>query len=164
MLHLLGLVTRDSYEVLKQSGRVRSGHKLLFAGIFAAMTLLWVGWFAMCPFDPFPLRIPSLVRWTGLGAVILGWGLGIGAVVQLRGLEDIDRLITTGLFSRIRHPLYTAFVFWIVGWSLFHGAGLSMAVGILGIGSILFWRRLEEQALISRYGDLYRDYRARTWF
>jgi protein-S-isoprenylcysteine O-methyltransferase Ste14 len=164
VLHLVGLLTRTSYELLKKAGRVDTGSKTLFACIFAAMSLLWIGWFAMCPFDPCVLRMPSVARWIGLGFVILGWGLGIGAVVQLRGLENIDHLVTTGLFSRIRHPLYTGFILWILGWGVFHGAGLSLAVGILSIGNILYWRRWEDEALESRYGVLYKEYRARTWF
>ncbi len=163
-LHLVCLVIRTSYELLKKAGRVVPKSKTLFAFIFAAMSLLWISWFAMCPFDPYSLGLPSVVRWLGLGAVISGWGMAIGAVVQLRGLENIDHLVTTGLFSRIRHPLYTGFILWILGWGVFQCAGLSLAVGMVGIGNILYWRWLEEVALESHYGDVYRDYRARTWF
>jgi protein-S-isoprenylcysteine O-methyltransferase Ste14 len=53
---------------------------------------------------------------------------------------------------------------WILGWSLYHGAAFSVIPGLLGIGSILYWRRLEEHDLESRYGDDYRHYRARSWF
>jgi protein-S-isoprenylcysteine O-methyltransferase Ste14 len=163
-LFMVCLVTRTTYELLKKVGRANPHSKPLFAFIFAAMSLLWISWFAMCPFDPYSLSIPSVVRWSGLGAVFLGLALAIGAIIQLRGLENIDHLVTTGLFSRIRHPLYTGFILWILGWGVFNGAGLSLAVGLIGIGNILYWRWLEEKALLSRYGGVYQKYRVRTWF
>ncbi len=39
-----------------------------------------------------------------------------------------------------------------------------LAVGLAGIVNILFWRHLEERHLESCYGDVYRAYRATTWF
>ena len=96
--------------------------------------------------------------------VILGMALAIGAVVQLRGVENIDHLVTTGLFFRLRHPMYTGFILWILGWATYHGAFLSLVIGFVGIGNILYWRQLEEAALKSSYGEDYRVYRERTWF
>jgi protein-S-isoprenylcysteine O-methyltransferase Ste14 len=79
-------------------------------------------------------------------------------------LENINHLITSGLFKRIRHPMYTGFGLWILGWSIYHGAIASLAVGLIGIANILFWRRLEDARLEARYGDTYRRYRLETWF
>jgi protein-S-isoprenylcysteine O-methyltransferase Ste14 len=79
-------------------------------------------------------------------------------------VENIDHLVTTGLFSRIRHPMYAGFILWIVGWVVRDGAVVSLAVGLVGIGNILYWRRLEERALESGYGEVYRTYRQQTWF
>jgi protein-S-isoprenylcysteine O-methyltransferase Ste14 len=84
-------------------------------------------------------------------------------VWQLRGLENIDHLVTSGLFRRIRHPMYVAFILWIVGWSAYQGAVLSLAIASLGLASILWWRHLEEMALETAYGSAYANYRATTW-
>ena len=163
-LYVACLLIRSSYEVLKKSGRVNPRSKSLFAVVFTAMCVLWMSWFGMCPLDPSPVALPDLVRWTGFALVIIGTGLAVGALVQLRGLENIDRLITTGLFSRLRHPMYTGFLFWIVGWSTYHGALTSFFVGLVGIGNILYWRQLEEKRLESYYGAAYRTFRKQTWF
>jgi len=64
----------------------------------------------------------------------------------------------------VRHPMYLGFMTWIVGWALAQGAIVSLAVGLAGIVNIFFWRHLEEQHLESCYGDVYRAYRAKTWF
>ena len=82
----------------------------------------------------------------------------------MRGLENIDHLVTTGLFSRLRHPMYVGFILWILGWVVRYGAVVSLAAGVLCIGNILYWRQLEERALESQYGEDYRSYRRATWF
>ncbi len=53
---------------------------------------------------------------------------------------------------------------WIAGWVIRYGALTSAAVGLVCIGNILYWRRLEETALESRYGTDHLSYRRRTWF
>jgi len=163
-LYLGSLIIRTSYELLKKAGRVNPKSTIIFAVIFAVMCLMWVSWFTLCPLDPFRLALPDQVRWMGLGVVILGLGLAIGAMVQLRGVENINHLVTTGLFSKLRHPMYTGFILWILGWPIYHGAVISLVIGFVGIGNILYWRRLEEENLESWYGKDYRAYRQGTWF
>lgn len=165
LLVFLGcLATRTIYELFKKSGRVDLKNKSLFALIFTVMCLLWLSWFSLCPMDPRQLDLPPRWHWLGLGIFLAGCILAVGALIQLRGLEDIDHLVTTGLFSRIRHPMYTGFICWILGWSLFHGAVISFVAGVIGIANVVFWRGLEDQALTTRYGDVFKEYRKRTWF
>jgi protein-S-isoprenylcysteine O-methyltransferase Ste14 len=83
---------------------------------------------------------------------------------QLNGVENIDHLVTTGRFSRVRHPMYVGFILWILGWSAYQGAVATSALGVLGVLSVVSWRRLEETVLLSSYGSVYAEYRARTWF
>lgn len=161
---LIGLIIRTTYEMLKKAGKVDSRSRVLFIIIFLTMCLLWIGWFAMCPLDPLSLTVPDTVRSIGLALFILGMILAIGALVQLGGLENIDHLVTTGLFSFIRHPMYTGFILWIIGWAIYHGALASFLAGFIGIANILYWRQLEENKLESTYGENYRIYLNRTWF
>jgi protein-S-isoprenylcysteine O-methyltransferase Ste14 len=137
---------------------------IIFAVVFAAMCLLWASWISLCPLDPFRFALPDIIQWVGLGMLIMGLGLAIGGVVQLRGLENINHLVTNRLFSKLRHPMYTGFILWILGWALYHGAVVSLIIGFVGIGNILYWRRLEEENLESWYGEDYRRYRQGTWF
>jgi protein-S-isoprenylcysteine O-methyltransferase Ste14 len=163
-LYLGSLIIRTSYELLKKAGRVDPKNMIVFAVIFAVMCLMWSSWFILCPLDPFRLTLPALARWAGLAVVILGMGLAIGGIAQLRGLENINHLVTTGLFSRLRHPIYTGFILWVLGWAIYNGAIFSLVIGFLGIGNILYWRRLEEEDLESWYGEDYQAYRRETWF
>jgi len=43
-------------------------------------------------------------------------------------------------------------------------AAATLLVGLVCIGNILYWRRLEEGGLDSRYGEDYRSHLRRTWF
>ena len=163
-LFVVSTSIRSTYEALKRNGKVDAENRPLFAFIALTMAVLWLSWFSMCSIDPNRLQLPGFVKWSGLGITIIGWCLALGALVQLRGVEDIDHLVTRGLFTRLRHPMYTGFMFWILGWSLFHGAGISLIAGVFGIGNVVYWRRVEETALETRFGDPYRVYRAQTWF
>jgi len=163
-LCLIGLAIRTGYEMLKKAGRVDTTSTPIFAVVFVAMCVMLAGWPALCPRDPWRIAIPGVVRWIGLGAVTAALALAVGGLVQLRGLENVDHLVTTGLFSKVRHPMYTGFVLWIAGWVMRYGAVVSLAIGVVCIGNILYWRRLEEDALESHYGEDYRRYRSGTWF
>ena len=164
ILFLSSLAVRSVYELLKEARRINPGNKQIFAVIFSVMCVLWVSWFSLCPVDPVRVDIPDAIRWAGLGVFILGSLLAVGALIQLRGVENIDHLVTTGLFKRIRHPMYAGFICWFLGWSLYHRAGVSLVIGLIGIASVLWWRHLEEARLEAQFGNSYRQYRRTTWF
>jgi hypothetical protein len=95
---------------VQESGRVNLKSKILSYLIFSAMCLTWVIWFMMCLVDPYAIDLPVTVRWIGFGVFLLACGLALGALIQLRGLEDIDHLVAGGLFSKLRHPMYAGFL------------------------------------------------------
>jgi protein-S-isoprenylcysteine O-methyltransferase Ste14 len=163
-LCLFGVTYRTVYEVLKKAGRLDTKNKVVFTFVFLAMSLLLMSWPLMCPLDPMHIVLPVLIRGVGMGILIIGWILAVSAFLHLRGVENIDHLVTNGLFSKLRHPMYTGFMLWILGWTIFWGAMLSLIIGILCIANILYWRSLEEKKLVSVYGEVYKEYRVRTWF
>jgi protein-S-isoprenylcysteine O-methyltransferase Ste14 len=149
---LLGLTIRTSYELCKRDGNSNAESPLVFAVVFVAMCLMLVSWPIMCSSDPIRLVSLGVLHSIGLGAWIIGAVLALGALIQLRGVENIDHLVTTGLFAKLRHPMYLGFIFWIAGWVTYSGAVVSLVVGIVGVGNILFWRRWEEERLGECYG------------
>lgn len=163
-IFLICNLTRTIYEYLKKAGRVNIQSKPLFIFIFTVMCLLWISWFYSCPLDTRHINLPAGIRWFGMGIFIIGMGLAFGALFKLKGLENIDHLVTSGIFARLRHPMYTGFILWIIGWAIFHGAVISFMAGLLCIGNIWYWRSLEEMHLEKSYGDRYREYRRQTWF
>jgi len=164
ILFLLSLAMRCGYERLKDSHRIDPESKPIFAAIVTVMCILWISWFNLCRLDPFQIQLPDSIRWFGFSIFAAGMVLAVGALIQLRGVENIHHLVTTGLFTKIRHPMYVGFIAWILGWSIFHSAIISLAIGLIGIVSVLWWRRLEEARLEVQFGASYQQYRLTTWF
>lgn len=158
------LAIRAVYELQKETGRIDPENKIVFAGILAAMIILWLSWFGLPESDPFPMGLPEAIRRTGLLVFVIGTILAIGALIQLRGVENIQRLVTGGLFKRIRHPMYLGFICWFLGWSVAHDAGASLLLGLVGTASVVWWRHLEERRLEAQFGSAYQQYRRATWF
>lgn len=163
-LYFLGMMIRAIYAELKKKDRLSPKNIIIFAIVFLAMCLMWVSWFNMCPLDPLRVSMPRVASWIGFGTFLVGLVLAIGATIQLRGVENINNLVTKGLFSKIRHPMYFGFILWIFGWAIYHGAALSLLLGFVAIGNIFYWQRLEERELESKYGKVYLEYRNNTWF
>lgn len=113
-------------------------------------------------------RPHSTVLWVAVGLALLTFPLWVVARVQLGSAFSFrakaQRLVTTGLYSRIRHPVY---VFGSI-------AGLASVLALqvwwvfvlaLLLEPITVWRAIqEERVLENAFGEDYRKYRQRTWF
>lgn len=169
------LFIRTAYEAITESGGMDGQSKVSRFPVIVAMIGLWVSWFNLCPLDP--LRIPTsfVVQWIGYAIIAIGTALALVAFIQLRGVAfgafvrteatvDSSRLVTTGIFARLRHPMYTGFILWFVGCALYNGAIAGSLAGLIGVGSTLYRRKVEERRLRIRYGDAYVQYVAASWF
>jgi protein-S-isoprenylcysteine O-methyltransferase Ste14 len=163
-LCLIGLAVRTAYEITKKRGKLDPKNPIIFAVVFAGMVLMLGSWAFLAPSDPSRIAVPAAVEWFGLALLALGLALALAGVIKLKGLENIDHLATTGLYAKLRHPMYTGFILWIAGWVIRCGAAAGAAVGLIAVGHILYWRWLEEQKLIAEYGETYRGYMKRSWF
>jgi len=84
---------------------------------------------------------------------------------QLGGLPEVlpnhrdQRLVTSGIRSRVRHPVYLAHLCQLMAWSV--GTGLAACYGLTAFavvtGAIMI--RLEDAELERRFGKEYRAYR-----
>lgn len=78
-------------------------------------------------------------------------------------IKDSHKLITDGVYSRVRHPMYSAFFLWALAQALLLPnlvAGLS---GFVGFGILFFFRvGREEQMMREAFGAEYDAYMART--
>lgn len=94
-----------------------------------------------------------------LMAVLGSWrGVHTGAIVVER-----QHLVTSGIYSVIRHPLYTgAFVLWIAV-ALANLSIPAAAIFIIFVmPTYLVYMRHEESMLETAFGDAYREYSARV--
>jgi protein-S-isoprenylcysteine O-methyltransferase Ste14 len=72
-------------------------------------------------------------------------------------------LVTNGVYSRVRHPMYSAFWLWALAQALLLPNWIAGPAGLVGFGTLFFLRvRREEALMIETFGDEYRRYMART--
>jgi protein-S-isoprenylcysteine O-methyltransferase Ste14 len=116
------------------------------------------------------LPAPGWLRWAGLMVAFGGGCLWVWAVASLgKNLTDtvITRrdhsLVTTGPYRWVRHPFYTSCLIGLVGVSLLMTNLFVLVAGIVFWFAFLVPRtRIEEQNLVARFGDEYRQLMQRT--
>jgi len=78
---------------------------------------------------------------------------------ELRPQENKSAVVTTGLHSRMRHPIYVAHLCTFTGWAL--GSGSLIDFVLLAISALITFPlmiRMEEKELVKRFGETYRKY------
>jgi protein-S-isoprenylcysteine O-methyltransferase Ste14 len=77
-------------------------------------------------------------------------------------LREKHRLITTGPYAKIRHPLYLAMIGWSAGLALVAANWVFLALALV-VSSVFILRvPREEQMLLDQFGEEYRSYMDRT--
>ena len=138
---------------------------LAWAGYF--VPLIWIA-SPVFSFAEYPLRAAPLAA--GVLCLVGGlWlfyrshaDLGTNWSITLQVREQ-HRLITRGVYRRIRHPMYAALLLYAVGQALalpnwIAGPSYLVAFGIL----YLFRVGAEERMMLAQFGDEYSAYMTRT--
>ncbi len=156
-------IIRTVYEVLKHKKIIIPG-RLSFAIIFTNMVLLWTSWFLLCASDSSYFHLPPAAKYYGIAIVAVGLILFLTALSTIKSLETYNgNLITHGIYSLIRHPMYLGFILWLIGLPTVYGTIYSFALSLPFILNVLYWRHLEEHELLNRFSE-YREYRKKTIF
>ncbi len=133
----------------------------------------FVGWIAWM-IDPqwmawSSLPIPSWLRWVGLALLMCVGIVIIWTFRSLRGnLTDtvVTRrdhfLVTTGPYRFVRHPFYLSFAIVVLAISLVTANWFILLTGAIPFAFIVARTRIEEEKLVERFGDDYRDYMRRV--
>ena len=99
---------------------------------------------------------------------LFGFGLGLWAVLSMRiGNFHIlpdpfiwSRLVTSGPYRLIRHPMYLGSWLFPVGLTLLTGSLASAGVCVVILVFYFIVSRHEERLLLAKHGSEYRDYMA----
>jgi len=156
-------IIRTVYEILKHK-KILKADNLSFIIILINMVLLWMSWFALCSLDVYKIDLPDIISYLGITFVGLGILIFLTGLLTIKSLESYEGdLITHGIYSKIRHPMYTGFILWLIGMPAFYGGLLSFALCLVFIVNVLFWRHLEEKELEKRFSE-YKEYKKTTIF
>jgi protein-S-isoprenylcysteine O-methyltransferase Ste14 len=128
--------------------------------IVAAMGLFW---FLITWSGPW-----NVTRYVGTVLVVVGLSfIGVARYQLGRSFSvkaEAHKLVTTGLYSKIRNPIYVFGMVMITGLILILGRPEGwLVVAAAMVGQTIRARR-EARVLEAAFGDAYREYRRKTWF
>jgi protein-S-isoprenylcysteine O-methyltransferase Ste14 len=109
-----------------------------------------------------PLRI------TGLAIVIPSFVLLLVARMQLGAAFSVQarasQLVTTGLYARLRNPIYLFSALLIGGVIIWWQQPIFLLIFVVLIPVQVVRSRKEAQVLAAKFGTAYLEYRQKTWF
>jgi protein-S-isoprenylcysteine O-methyltransferase Ste14 len=125
----------------------------------AAFTLIGVH-YSRQPWTP--------MRIAGAAIGLPSLALLVLARVQLGGSFSVrpkaQKLVTHGLYSRFRNPIYVFGELAIVGIFLFINQPVYLGILVVLVPLQIYRSRQEGKVLEANFGEEYRQYKARTWF
>ncbi len=78
-------------------------------------------------------------------------------------LRERHTLVTTGIYARVRHPMYAGFWLMALAQLLLLSNWIVGPAGLAGFGALFFGRvQREEDMMIAAFGEEYRSYMQRT--
>jgi len=114
-------------------------------------------------FDSFPAQIAGVLLISG-GLIVFifaffnfgdSWRVGVD-------YETPGALVTRGIFSLTRNPIYVFIDSWFIGIFLINGTLIFLVLAVLAIAA-QHWQILREEAFLKqRYGEAYERYRQQT--
>jgi protein-S-isoprenylcysteine O-methyltransferase Ste14 len=119
------------------------------------------------------LHDPPHIAWTVakiIGALVAGVSLPLFVVARFQLGDSFSvrprakRLVTTGIYSRVRNPVYLFSGLFLAGLSMFASVWGPLFIAAILIPVQLYRSRREAEVLERVFGDEYRRYRAKTWF
>jgi len=137
-----------------------------FTGLFAIpFTYALTGQpeFATYAFHP-PLAWLGVAVLTGAMALFYRTHRDLGRAWSVTlEIRTEHRMVTHGIYARLRHPMYAAFWLWAASQALLLPNWIAGFSGLVGFGTLFFCRvGHEERMMLETFGEEYRQYMART--
>ena len=154
----------------KEIQRVDVLERILVIGV-AFATLLLPVLYLFTPLLNFAnYTLPPFLPWIGsltlAASLLLFWrshaalGQNWSASLELR---ENHELITSGIYRLVRHPMYSSIWLWALAQGILLQNWLAGWTATLAFAAMYFLRiKREEQLMLERFGDAYREYMRRT--
>jgi protein-S-isoprenylcysteine O-methyltransferase Ste14 len=137
-----------------------------------AMIVAWCGWLVLMGLDAVRFRWSVMPIWLQCaGGVLILWSFRmmarvfrentfLAAVVKIQ-TERGHRVISTGPYARVRHPLYAAMLLYLPAKALLLGSWCGLAASLILLAGLVFRTAMEDREL-QRGLEGYPEYAARV--
>ena len=96
------------------------------------------------------------LRWSAIAALGKFWSLHVE-------IRENHQFVETGPFRIVRHPTYFSMILELLAFGLIFSAWwMLLVIFFLFVPALIMRLRLEEPALVEKFGDTYRDYQRRV--
>ena len=131
-----------------------------FESVFILVFLNYRVWFVN-PFSPLQL-ISWFLLFFSIDVVVTGYLLLKRKGKPDSNFENTSRLVKSGIYGYIRHPLYLSIFLLGTGILLKDPAPIQILLGIVNLIAVYITARIEENEMISKFGEEYRNYMKET--
>jgi len=172
-----------SYKIEKSSQRLSVRERVvemihaegrIFAVLYFASSVYVIILFSLYLLFPsifllFQIPFPNWLRWFGIGFGFLSipfllwvhYVLDEEWSITLK-LQTNHKLVTSGPYRRIRHPMYTSLIMYELSWVLISASFLFLIYYVITVLLMIVRIPKEEQMMLEEFGEEYRNYMKRT--
>lgn len=169
------LVLRRDTELLRERMKpmYQPGQSLADRVLLTVFGILYASWYIVMPLDAQRLQLsPDFHAWlrlSGAGLAIAGCTLVVICMAQNSYLSTVvriqrergHRLVDSGLYEFVRHPMYLGVSLLLLGGPLLLGSLWGTVVGVCA-SVILCWRCVFEEQLLARELPGYAEYQKKV--
>jgi protein-S-isoprenylcysteine O-methyltransferase Ste14 len=131
-----------------------------FESVFVLVMLNFNVWFVN-PFSPFQL-VSWLLLILSIYVVITGYLLLKRKGMPDTNFENTSKLVKSGIYGYIRHPLYLSIFLLGTGVMLKDPKLAQLILGVINLIAIYITARIEENEMMAKFGEEYRTYMKET--
>lgn len=164
---LLGIYLMECFLVTFARREVVPGEKRMQWSLYALFMTYNVIW-ACALVEHLAVRHQVIV-WVSVGAALLHW---VALALRLTAIRTLGRfwslqveirqghkLIQEGAYRFVRHPAYSAIIVEVLTIPVVANAWWSLGLAVITLVPLILMRmRREEEAMVEKFGDAYREY------
>jgi protein-S-isoprenylcysteine O-methyltransferase Ste14 len=126
------------------------------------IALFLAGWFSVSYRHEYNLELPVWLQWLGVLLVLIGTVIWVMALREIGLSRKIENLVTSGIYSRTRNPVYLATIVAVFGGAAYSRRLFAFVWAFL-TAVVLYWvAKKEESELEKAYGERYLSYKKRV--
>ena len=164
ILCFIGYATRFAihlYQYKKRADLPQRFYKYSLVIVF----LGYLGWGFWSGNDSVKMSIRSSVSLPlGIALSVIGFGLFVYSEMKKGSVGEEQELVTTGIYSKVRHPMYIGIILFHIGLPLIFKSFMAMVSTVLWAAFVFAWKVFEEKNLERQFGEKYVEYEKKTWF